>query len=85
MDGIARCQIVVCKDFIVNSLERIVWEDSSGLILVHSKDQYDASLTGHPHLEPVGFPIDDVFLVKSGGGWPRSGHLRMIGCPMSRF
>jgi hypothetical protein len=57
-----RGQVVVCKDFIGMPLVLHVWEDSCDLVFAHSKDQYESHLKGNPHLEPVGFPIEDVFL-----------------------
>jgi hypothetical protein len=60
-----RGQTVVCKDFIGDMICLIVWEDSGALIFVHTADQYKAHSEGLPHLDPVGFPVEDVFLWKA--------------------
>jgi len=59
-----RGQKVVCKGFDGDALELVVWEDSSSLIYVHSEDQFEARMNGRPHLESVGFPVEDVFIWK---------------------
>lgn len=38
-----------------------MWEESAALIFVHTEDQFKAHERGVPHLEPVGFPVEDVF------------------------
>lgn len=68
MEESMRGQIVVCKDFISDELIRLVWEDSEALIFVHTEDQFKAHEDGLPHLEPVGFPIEDVFMRDDGTG-----------------
>jgi hypothetical protein len=57
-----RGQTVVCKDFTGGALIRITWEDSAALVFVHTDDQFTAHQGGLPHLAPVGFPIEDVFI-----------------------
>jgi hypothetical protein len=57
-----RGQVVVCKDVIGDALIRTVWEDKDGLVFIHTEDQYEARLRGRPHLEAVGFPLEDVFV-----------------------
>lgn len=57
-----RGQVVVCRNFMGDALVRLVWEDSMELVFIHSEDQYEAHSKGHPFLEPVGFPREDVFL-----------------------
>ena len=37
-----RGEIVVCKDFIGNELEMIVWDKDESFIFVHTKDQFSA-------------------------------------------
>lgn len=44
------------------------WEDSRGLILVQSEDQFRDHEDGFPHLESVGLPIEDVFVGELGSG-----------------
>ena len=61
-----RGQIVVCNDFIGDELIRVVWEDSEALVFVHTDDQFEAHIKGLPCLEPVGFPIQDVFTRQDG-------------------
>ena len=53
----------------------LVWEDSKALVFVHTEDQFKAHEDGLPHTEPVGFPVEGVFLWKSS----------VAGCPRSRF
>ena len=60
-----RGQIVVCKEFNGSMIDALVWEDSGSLIFIHTEVQFKAHLAGLPHLEPVGFPVDDVFIRKS--------------------
>jgi hypothetical protein len=57
-----RGQTVLCKEFNGSIIERLVWEDSGSLILIHTEDQFKAHCAGLPHLEPVGFPFQDVFV-----------------------
>jgi hypothetical protein len=73
-----RGQLIVCKDFSGELLERVVWQDSAALIFIHTADQFDAHLHSRPHLEPVGFPVQDVFM-KS----PESEGLLPYGCPVT--
>jgi len=61
-----RGDIVVCKDFRGEFLEMVLWEDAGRTVFVHTKDQFSAHSAGSPHLEPVGFPIEDVFVCKTG-------------------
>jgi hypothetical protein len=68
MEENMRGQIVVCKDFRGDLLEMVLWEDSGGLIFVHSLDQFSAHTAGNPHLEPVGFPVEDVFKKNEASG-----------------
>jgi hypothetical protein len=56
-----RGQIVVCKDVIGTPLVRVVWDSSERLIFVHTQDQFDRRMSGEDFLDPVGFPIEDVF------------------------
>jgi len=57
-----RGQTVVCKDFTGNLLVRTVWENSAGFVFIHTDEQFSAHQNNFPHLAPVGFPIEDVFL-----------------------
>jgi len=71
-----RGQLIVCKDFTGSALVRLVWEDSKELVFAHSDDQFTAHQRGVPHLDPVGFPIGDVFLydgeaVQTPNPWPK--------------
>jgi hypothetical protein len=68
MERNVRGQIVVCKDFTGDLLERLVWEDSERLVFVHTESQFSAHERGNPHLEAVGFPIEDVFVRDEGDG-----------------
>ena len=55
-------QLVICKDFTGNALVRRVWVDSGTLVFIHTEEQFEAHKKGLPHLEPVGFPVRDVFM-----------------------
>jgi hypothetical protein len=54
-------EIVVCKDLMGNQLERVIWEDTEAPILIYIEGQFSAHKAGSPHLEPFGFPVQDVF------------------------
>jgi hypothetical protein len=68
MEEIVRGQTVLCKEFNGCLIERLIWEDSGALILIHTDDQFRAHFAGLPHLEPVGFPVEDVFVRDIGDG-----------------
>lgn len=68
MESYICLEVVVCKDFIWNQLQRVVWEDTETLILIHTEDKFFAHYAGFPYLEPVGFPIQDVFKRENGSG-----------------
>lgn len=63
-----RGDVVVCKDVIGNFLELLVWEDLGRIVFVHTQDQFPAHTARNPHLEPVGFPVHDVFKREEGSG-----------------
>jgi hypothetical protein len=63
-----RGDIVVCKDFVGKLLDRLLWEDAGRIIFIHTADQFAAHTAGRPHLEPVGFPEEDVFSRKGESG-----------------
>jgi hypothetical protein len=63
-----RGDVVVCKDFMGELLELVIWEDLHQIVLVHTPDQFSAHTAGNPHLEPVGFPVEDVFKRMEAGG-----------------
>jgi hypothetical protein len=56
-----RGQVVVCRDFMGVPLVRKVWEEGKSLVFIHTDDQFEAHAKGLPFLEPVGFPLKDVF------------------------
>ena len=62
-----RGEVVVCIDFMGDMLTRLVWEDSEALVFVHTEDQFVAHEKGLPCLEPVGFPLKDVFIKNEMG------------------
>ncbi len=64
MKETTRGQHVVCNWFNGEAFELIILEDSSSLISVHSEDQFKVHVDGRPHIEPVGFPAEDVFIQK---------------------
>ncbi len=65
---IMRGQNVVCKEFNGGMIEALAWEDSGALIFIHTEAQFKAHLAGLPHLEPVGFPVEDVFIKDETSG-----------------
>ncbi len=65
MSEMVRGQVVVCRDFTGEKLARKVWEDSGRIIYVHTEDQYIAHEQDRPHLQPVGFPREDVYCPES--------------------
>lgn len=54
-------QVVVCKEFNGEHIVRVVWETKDGRVFIHSQEQFDKRMAGDNHLEPVGFPVEDVF------------------------
>jgi hypothetical protein len=56
-----RGDVIVCKDFMGKFLEMRIWEDLGQIVFVHNSGQFSAHMSGNPHLEPVGFPVEDVF------------------------
>jgi hypothetical protein len=63
-----RGDVIVCRDFMGDFLELVVWGNMAQTVLVHTPDQFSAHTAGSPHLEPVGFPIEDVFRKEGGTG-----------------
>lgn len=63
-----RGDVIVCKDFMGNYLDLLLWEDLGQIVLVHTLDQFSAHQAGNPHLEPVGVPVKDVFKREGGSG-----------------
>jgi hypothetical protein len=61
-----RGQYVVCKDFRFEPLLRRVWLITPEKIFIHDDENYDRHLRGLPCLEPVGFPVEDVYAYESG-------------------
>ena len=57
-----RGQPVVCKDVSGTPIVRVEWESQNGLIFIHDQKQFEKRLSGESHLEPVGFPIEHVYL-----------------------
>ena len=57
-----RGQDVVVKEFNGNNLVRVEWEACDGLIFIHNREQFEKRMSGKSLLEPVGFPVEDVFL-----------------------
>ena len=56
-----RCQTIVCKYFAGTHLIRIVWEIVGSLIFVHSEGEFSKRMKDEDHLDPVGFPSEDVY------------------------
>jgi hypothetical protein len=56
-----RGQNVVCKDVTGDMLVRIAWGTENGLVFIHSTEEWTKRMAGEPHLDPVGFPTQDVF------------------------
>lgn len=44
-----------------------MWTDSTSLVFVHTNEQLEAHEIGISYLEPVGFPIEDVYVRHSSG------------------
>lgn len=55
-------QLVVVKDFSGKALVRVVSEIHNNGVYIHSKEEWDKKVRGESALDPVGFPIGDVFL-----------------------
>lgn len=66
-----RGQLVVCREFNGVLIERTVWEDTESLVFIHTEDQFEAHTGRKPYLEPVGFPVNDVFIPAEAGDWER--------------
>lgn len=56
-----RCQVVLCKEFTGVLIVRVVWDAIDGLVLIHNNEQFSKRMSGKPYLDPVGFPVGDVF------------------------
>jgi hypothetical protein len=56
-----RGQIVVVKDVNESLLIRRVWDCSGKCVYIHSEEEWDKRIRGEKSLEPVGFPVEDVF------------------------
>src|SRR5262249_9911310 len=57
-----RGQLVVIRDVNGCALVRRVWEFSPLGVYIMSEDQWKLRTSGGKSLEPVGFPIGDVFM-----------------------
>ncbi len=67
-------QIVVCRDFRSEPLVRRVWNETQEKVYIHDEHNYEMHLRGNDFLEPVGFPVEDVFVYEPGMtdfSWPR--------------
>jgi hypothetical protein len=63
MDTYIKGQVVVCKDVIGLPIVRVVWDSNDSLVFIHTREQFDLRMSGEAHLEPVGFPKEDVFVM----------------------
>ena len=57
-----RGQLVVVKDVNDLLLVRRVWDWSENGVYIHSEEEWHKRTAGEKSLEPVGFPIGDVFV-----------------------
>jgi hypothetical protein len=57
-----RGKLVVVKDFAGDALVRRVWDCSFSCVYILDDEQWRIRIIGGKSLEPVGFPIADVFL-----------------------
>lgn len=57
-----RGQLVVVKDVNGDMLVRRIWDISTTCVFIHSEDQWVKRMNGETSLDPVGFPIKDVFI-----------------------
>jgi hypothetical protein len=55
-------QIVVVKEFNGNLLVRRLWEISTTCAFIHSDEEWRKRMNGEKSLDPVGFPIEDVYV-----------------------
>jgi hypothetical protein len=56
-----RGQLVVVKDVDGALLIRRAWDCSEKGIYIHSEEEWKKRMNGEKSLEPVGFPVEDVF------------------------
>jgi hypothetical protein len=54
-------ELVVVKDVNGSPLVRRVWDCSENGVYIHSEEEWQKRINGEKSLEPVGFPIEDVF------------------------
>lgn len=59
-------QVVVAKEFNGNPIVRRVWTVGANTVFISDEQNFAKLAGGIPALEPVGFPIDDVFDVPRG-------------------
>jgi hypothetical protein len=57
-----RGQLVVIKEFNGNLLVGRLWEISTYTAFIHSEEEWNKRMSGEKSLDPVGFPIEDVFI-----------------------
>lgn len=57
-----RGHLIVVKGFIGHPLVRRVWDCSARAVYILDEEQWEIRNGGGKSLDPVGFPIEDVFL-----------------------
>ena len=56
-----RGTLVIARDYIGRALVRRVWDAGSKMIWLSEESQFRQLSTGGASLQPVGFPVEDVF------------------------
>jgi hypothetical protein len=54
-------QLVVIRDVSGSLLVRRIWESCATGVFIHSEEEWRKRMEGKQSLDPVGFPICDVF------------------------
>lgn len=60
-------QLVVVKEFNGTLLVRRLWRISTYCAFIHSEEEWAKRMNGEKSLDPVGFPIEDVFVYEDYG------------------
>lgn len=56
-----RGDLAVVKDVSGCALVRRVWDRTASAVFIHSEDEWQKRIRGERSLDPVGFPVEDVF------------------------
>jgi|GEM_PF-4750888 len=55
-------QLVVAKEFNGDLIIRRLWEISTSSVFIHSEEEWVKRMNGEKSLDPVPFPLGDVFV-----------------------